>query len=141
MLVADSAQYTVRLEGWMYRGSIGFRFTNRTGKTLSENYCGSPTPPELEKQRADGGWSIAFGRVLLMCLTLPPLRIPDGGTYSGSVGVVAAQPGHNMMPMFELDSVPGIYRLRWDLRVGPDPDNRAAQTFRAVSPPFRIILQ
>jgi len=43
--------------------------------------------------------------------------------------------------MFELDSVPGIYRLRWDLRVGPDPDNRAAQTFRAVSRPFRIILQ
>ena len=125
----------------MYRASIGFRFTNRTGKMLSQNFCRSPTPPELEKQRADGGWSGAYGRVLLMCLTRPPLRIPDGGTYEGKADLLAAQPGHNTLPMFALDTVPGIYRLRWDLVVGSDPDNRAAPVFRPVSPPFRLILR
>jgi len=141
MLVADSSQYTVRLEGYMYRASIRFHFTNRTGKTLSQAFCNSPIPPELEKQRADGSWTAAYGRVLLTCLTWPPLRIPDGGTYEGRADLSAAQPGHNVHPMFTLDTVPGIYRLRWDLRVGSDPDNRDAPVFQPVSPPFRLILR
>jgi len=138
-LQADSAQYTVRLIGPLYRAAIGFRFTNHTGSTLSANYCNAPTPPALEKQRADGGWVLAYSPVVLLCLTLPPFRIPDGGTYQGTVNLAAAPPGKNFFPVFGPDSVPGIYRLRWVFRAGSDPDDRSAQVVEIASPPFRFI--
>lgn len=138
-LQADSALYTVRLIGPLYRAAIGFRFANHTGSTLSANYCNAPTPPILEKQRGDGGWVLAFSPVVLLCQTLPPFRVPNGGTYEGTLNLAAAPPGKNLSPVFGPDSVPGIYRLRWAFRAGADPDDRAAQIVEAASPPFRFI--
>lgn len=138
MLRADSARFTVLLNGPLYEGEIGFRFTNNSGTTLSMNYCVVPTPPTLEKQRADGSWGHAYSAVVSLCLTLPPFRIPNGGTYHGSLLIAAGRPGTNVFPVFEPDSIPGTYRLRWELRAGDDPDNRVAPLVGTVSPPFQL---
>jgi hypothetical protein len=138
-LRADSAQYAVRVNGPLYEAAIGFLFINNSGHTLSANYCRVPPPPALEKQRADGGWVHAYSPVVLLCLTLPPFRVANGGTYRGTLALAAGRPGTNFFPKFEADSVPGIYRLRWELRTGADPDDRASPMVVATSPPFRLV--
>jgi hypothetical protein len=138
-LRVDSAQYTVRLVGPMYSATIGFVYVNHTGGTVSENYCRAPTPPVLEKRLEDGRWVLAYSQILLTCKTLPPLRVAPGESYRGTLEMAAAKPGANIYPRFEADSVPGVYRLRWVLRSGPDPDNPSASTVEAVSPPFRLV--
>ena len=138
-LRVDSTQFTVRSNGPLYEATIGFHFANHSGRTLSMNYCGSPPPPALEKQRVDGTWVHAYSGVILTCLILPPFRIPDGGSYDGVLKLAAGRPGTKFFPTFGPDSVPGIYRLRWELRAGPDPDNQSAPTISTVSWPFRLI--
>jgi hypothetical protein len=140
-LRADSARFTVLLNGPVYEGEIGFRFTNSSGASLSMNYCKVPPPPTLEKQRADGSWVHAYSPIVLLCLTLPPFRIPNGGTYHGSLLIAAGRPGTNVFPVLEPDSIPGTYRLRWALRAGDDPNNRAAPLVDAVSPPFQLAVR
>lgn len=138
-LQADSAQFTVASRGALYQADIGFQFSNHSGRTLSMNYCHAPAPPVLEKQQPDGGWSQAYGAVMLMCLTLPPFRIPDGGSYHGILRFAAGGRGTNVFPAVDPDSIPGVYRLRWELRAGEDPNNQTARLVRAVSPPFRLL--
>lgn len=139
-LRADSAQYLVRVDGPMYLATIGFRFDNNSGRTLSANYCQAPSPPELEKQLANGDWVFAYSGLALMCRTLPPFRIADGGTYRGTIDLASGRPGTNVMQTFAPDSVPGIYRLRWELRASADPDDRAVPMITAVSPPFKLVM-
>ena len=124
----------------MYLVTIGFVFENNSGRTLSENYCMAPSPPSLEKQGENGDWMWAWSGVELTCLTLPPFRIADGGTYRGAFRLAAGRPGTNVFPKFGPDSVPGVYRLRWELRTSADPDDRAAPMIVMVSPPFRLAL-
>lgn len=139
-LRADSAQYSVRVTGTTYLATIGFQFDNNSGRTLSKNYCHAPSPPTLEKQRANGEWVFAYSGVELMCLTLPPFRVADGGTYRGALLLAASLPGTNSFPQFGPDSVPGTYRLRWELRAGADPDDKSAPMIVAVSPPFKLVM-
>jgi len=139
-LRADSTRFTLQTDGPLYVASIGFHAANHSGRALSMNYCNVPTPPLLEKQRADGSWMLAYDRVLLLCLTLPPFRIPDGGTYEGTLKFAAGRPGTTVFPKFEPDSIPGVYRLRWVLRAGVDPDNKAAPIVTIVSPSFRLTV-
>jgi hypothetical protein len=138
-LRVDSSQYTVRLVGLMYEATIGFVFTNHTGGIVSESYCRTPTPPILEKRLDDGRWLLAYSQILLMCQSIPPFRLAPGESYRGTLYMAAAKPGANIVPRFEPDSVPGIYRLRWVLRSGPDPDNRSRPTVEAISPSFRFV--
>ena len=140
-LRADSAQFTVHTNGSFYQASIGFHFANHSGRALSMNYCNVPTPPLLEKQRADGSWMLAYEQVLQLCQTLPPFRIPDGGTYQDTLRFAAGRPQTAVFPKFEPDSVPGIYRLRWVLRAGVDPDNKAAPFVTIVSPSFTLTVR
>lgn len=139
-LRADSAQYSVRVDGPMYLATIGFQFQNNSGRTLSQNYCQSPSPPTLEKQWANGAWAFAYSGVELTCRTSPPFRIADGGTYRGTIRLAAGRRGTNVFPRFGPDSVPGMYRLRWELRASADPDDRAAPMLAAVSPPFTLVI-
>jgi hypothetical protein len=139
-LRADSPEYTVRVDGPLYEAAIGYAFTNNTGTTLSANHCQAPSPPVLEKERADGTWAHAYSPVILTCLTLPPFRLQNGQTHHGTLNVAAGRPGTKILPLFGPDSIPGIYRLRWELRTGPDPDNRTAPLVSAASPPFRLVL-
>lgn len=139
MLLADSTRYTVRLVGEMYSVRIGFRFTNRTGGTVSANYCGVPTPPRLEKQMSDGTWRVAYSPIVLLCETMPPFRIPQLGVYQSVLDVRAGRREAKVAPTFDVDSVPGTYRLRWRLAAGPDPNESGVGVVEAISPPFRLV--
>ena len=129
-----------RVNGVMYQATIGFQFENRTGGTLSANYCHIPAPPSLEKQRPSGAWVFAYSVVELMCRTTPPFRLTNGATYRGRLDMVAGRPGTNVFPKFGPDSVPGVYRLRWTLRFSDDPDDKAAPIVVALSPPFKLVM-
>lgn len=140
-LRADSAQFGLHLDGPPYGAEIGFQFVNQSGTTLSMNHCQAPAPPTLEKQLRDGTWVLAYSPVLLMCRTMPPFRIPDGGSYHSVLRVAAGRPGANTSLTFEPDSLPALYRLHWELRRGDDPDNHAEPLVSAVSPSFRLIVR
>ncbi|MFN2564963.1 MAG: hypothetical protein ABR499_08140 [Gemmatimonadaceae bacterium] len=135
-LVTDSAQYTVRFVNGMYRARIGYRYTNQSGDAVSVAYCRTPPPPLLEK-KVGGEWVQAYSAVVLLCRSIPDFRIPAGGTYRGALDLAAAPRGRNEVPILEVDSVPGTYRLRWELRAGNDPDVGAV--VEAISNEFRLV--
>jgi hypothetical protein len=137
-LVTDSTRYTVRFEGGMYRANIGFAYTNRSGDAVSLNYCRTPPPPMLEK-RVAGEWVRAYSPIQLACLTLPPFRVAAGAIYRGVVDFAAAPRAGNLWPQLEVESIPGTYRLRWQLRTGNDPDAKDARTVEAISNEFRFV--
>jgi hypothetical protein len=137
VLSADSAEYTIGLRGPLHTAYIDFQFTNRTGSTVSANSCGAPIPPEVQKRRADGSWVFAYNPLVLTCRTQPAFSVPDGGSYHGTLTVVAGRDS-NISPTLLDDSVPGSYRLKWRLRVGPNPDDETAPIFEPVSSPFRL---
>ena len=137
-LTTDSTQYTVRFDGRMYRARIGYTYVNRSGNAVSTNHCHTPPPPALEKRVGDQ-WVRAYDPVLLACLTLPPFQIPAGTTYRGVLDFAAAPPGRTMAPTLEVESVPGVYRLRWILRSGGNPDAPASTPVEAISNEFRFV--
>jgi hypothetical protein len=137
-LVTDSTRYTVGRANGFYRATIGYVYTNRSSTVVSTNYCQTPGPPLLEKN-VEGHWVRAYNPIVLSCLAIPPFRIPAGASYRGALHFAAAQRGRNMVPMLEVDSVPGIYRLRWVLHTGPDPDASAAALVEAISNDFRFV--
>jgi hypothetical protein len=137
-LVTDSAQYTVRLVDGMYRTTIGYVYTNRSGNAVSAVHCHTPPPPVLEKKVGEG-WVRAYNPVMLMCLTIPHFRIAAGATYRSALHFAAAPPGRNMAPVLEVESIPGTYRLRWPLRAGNDPEAPGAPIVEAISNEFRLV--
>jgi hypothetical protein len=137
-LQSDSSQYTVRLIDGMYRATIGYTYTNRSGDAVSSTHCHTPPPPILEK-KVGPDWVRAYDAVLLMCLTIPHFQIADGATYHGTLHLSVAQPGRNMLPALLVDPVSGTYRLRWRLRTGSDPEARVASTVEAISNEFVLI--
>jgi hypothetical protein len=137
-LVTDSTEYTVRLVDGMYRTMIGYTYTNNSGDAVSATHCQAPPPPVLEK-RVGEAWVRAYDPVMLMCLTIPHFRIAAGSTYRGTLHVAAAPPGRNVAPVFEVESIPGTYRLRWTLRAGNDPEAPGAAVVEAISNEFRLI--
>src|SRR5688572_6821059 len=137
-LATDSEQYTVRFVDGMYRATIGYLYTNRSGDAVSATHCHTPPPPTLEK-RVGEEWVRAYSPVMLMCLTIPHFRIAAGATYRGTLHVAAAPRGRNMAPALEVESIPGTYRLRWGLRAGDDPEARDAPMVEAISNEFRLV--
>jgi len=120
---------------------IGWRFTNPTGVTLSTNYCQQPAPPALQK-RVNGQWVVAPDDAVAvpLCQAIPPFRLPPNETYRSTRLFRTPGPNVGMDPMTQVDSINGTYRLRWGLRVGPDPDAPGAATIEAVSNEFRLTV-
>ena len=135
-LRTDSAEYSVRIDRGTYRLDVGYTFLNRTGNTLSMNVCRSPSPPVLEKEVAAGQWVRAYTVVELMCLTEPPFRVASAATYRGVVQAQAPLPGGRFSGWM-VDSIPGMFRLKWALHASADPNDRAG-TITAVSAPFAV---
>ena len=136
----DSVEYHVRVNGPLYETSINFAARNSSGRTMSANGCGGPPSPHLEKQRPTGEWTHAYAPIELSCLTRPPFRLLDGATYAGTFKLTSGRPGTNVLQTFAPDSVPGPYRLRWELRTGEDPDDPRARPVIGISAPFRLIM-
>jgi hypothetical protein len=137
-LATDSREYAVRFETGMYRATIGYTYTNRSGDAVSATHCHTPPPPVLEKKVGEE-WVRAYSPVQLMCLSIPHFRIAAGATYRGTLDFAAAPPGRNMAPVLEVESIPGTYRLRWALRAGEDPEARGAPVVEAISNEFRLV--
>ena len=103
--------------------------------------------PELEKLVNDN-WVVAYRPVYLACLSLPDFSLASGATYRNEVSFMAAPKGTNTFPQLEVDSINGVYRLRWVLREGPgirsaaDLTNRHdARLVEAISNQFRMTLR
>src|SRR5687767_15799045 len=71
VLVTDSTEFGARLVGNAYVGNVQYTFTNPARLTVSRNYCGSPPPPDLQKN-IEGSWVSLFPVPQLLCLTIPP---------------------------------------------------------------------
>lgn len=145
-LRTDSTEIGVHL-GPNYIANIGFVFVNTTAGPVSLSGCGGPPMPELEKL-VNGNWMAAYHPVVLACLSIPDFYLPSGATYRNEVRFMAAARGTNTFPQLEVDSINGVYRLRWVLKEGmgirspADINNRAdSRLVEAISNQFRMILR
>lgn len=136
-LRADSAGYAVRFDRNLFRTDIGYSFTNYTGGTVSLNHCNAPSPPLLEKEVSPGHWVQAYSAVELMCQTLPPFRLASGETYHGALHAYGAPRAGSSFVGWQVDTIPGTYRLQWSLHASANPDDRAG-TITVVSPSFQL---
>jgi hypothetical protein len=140
-IVVDSNAFTVRYERPAYRAQIRYTYINKSGQTVSADYCKEPGPPALEKEVAPGQWVTAYSPVMLLCQAIPPFRLVTGASYRGQLAVFAVMNNtDNVWPTWRVDSVPGVYRLHWTLRAGPNPDDRTKPMIDAVSSSFRLTL-
>jgi hypothetical protein len=138
-LRTDSAQIGVRHSGIAYLAKIGFVYTNTTAKPVSKPGCGSPPSPVLEKKLNDQ-WVAAYYPLYLMCLTKPDFMLESGQKYSGVLEFMAFEHGHHTGPELLVDSIDGIYRLRWDFAEGIDATAKGARRVQSISNEFRMVL-
>jgi len=129
----------VRHSGFTYHAKIGFVYTNTTAKPVSKAGCGSPPFPGLEKKVNDQ-WVAAYYPLYLMCLTKPDFMLESGQTYRGVLEFMAHEPGHHTGPELRVDSIDGIYRLRWDFAEGTDATAKGARRVQSISNEFRMVL-
>ena len=137
-LRTDSAQIGVRHGGFQYHANIGFVYTNTTATPVSANTCGPPWP-SLEKKVNDH-WVVAYYPNCLMSQTMPTLTIESGQSYRDVLQFWAFDPGHNAEPSLRVDSIEGIYRLRWDFVEGTDASAKDARKVESTSNEFRMVL-
>jgi hypothetical protein len=130
----------VRFNGKAYFAKIGFVYVNDTGKPVSRAGCGGPGWPDLEKNVA-GRWVQAYWPVYLACRIIPDFVLASGATYHGVLEFLAFEPGHNIMPLLLVDSIDGVYRLRWDFSEGEVAGAKGVRRVEAISNEFRMVLR
>lgn len=96
---------------------IPFAFTNPTADTVYVAGC-HPSPDRaqlaIRLERQEGGaWAAAWSPILAMCLS-PPRHILPGASYTDTLRVIGGKPGENIMPVFHVDPIAGVYRLVWE---------------------------
>jgi hypothetical protein len=149
-LRTDSAEIEVRHSGFAYIADIGFVYTNTTAQPVSKAGCGGPPFPDLEK-KVDDHWVRAYSPIYAACLTKPDFMLRSGESYHGVLKFMAFEPGHNTMPTLDVDTIDGIYRLRWDFAKGTgmsvrdvvertDAYTKDARIVEGISNEFRMIL-
>ena len=138
-LRADSAEIHVRRSDYAFIANIPFVFTNTTAKALSVAGCGGPVFPALEK-RVNNRWVEAYYPAYLSCLTKPDFMLKSGEEFRNVLQFSAYEPGHNTHPLLEVESIDGIYRLRWFLAEGTDATAKDARRVEATSNEFRMVL-
>lgn len=139
LLRADSAEVGVQYSGFAYSAKIGYTYTNTTSRPVSRAGCGGPPPPDLEKNVA-GHWVRAYSPVSLLCLTKPDFMVPSGVTIHDTLQFWAAEPGRNTEPSLLVDSIDGVYRLRWDMVEGTDATRQGARIVTSTSNEFFRVL-
>jgi hypothetical protein len=77
---------------------------------------------------------------MLACLTKPDFMVPSGATIHNTFQFLAAEPGHNTEPTLLVDSIDGIYRLRWSMAEGIDSERKGARTLTSTSNEFSMVL-
>lgn len=101
--------------------------------------CGGPPFPTLEK-KVNGQWVTAYYPNYLLCLTKPDFRVEGGQSYRDVLQFWAFEPGHVSGATLMVDSIDGIYRLRWNFREGIDALAKDARPVESISNEFRMVL-
>lgn len=136
--------YALEATPTSYRVEVTATYTNRTGGTVYLQKCGH-TPPAFTLQKEVGGEWVDAWRQACALVLVPPVEIPPGESYTTTARIHAARTP-NALPRFEVEEVPGTYRLvfqmlrTWDphgSRPGLDPP---LPLEARVSNPFRITL-
>ena len=140
LLRTDSAEVGVRFTGIAYAAKIGFLYVNTTDGAVSMAGCGGPPSPEVEK-KVSGRWVVAYYPFYAMCRTIPDFSFDSGAKFHGEVDFFAFEPGHNTLPILKVDSIDGVYRLRWTFAKGRVADAKDARRVEAISNEFRMVLR
>jgi hypothetical protein len=126
----DSTSYHLLTTDAWHEVTIGVSYTNRTSVEVRIPTCVVPHPPLLEKL-GPNGWFVAYSPVVLACLG-PPVVIAPGEEYRLTYRVMAGR-FPNQAPRFQVDEIPGTYRLDWQVlgtRSGMLPESqRTSNTF------------
>src|SRR5687768_8734002 len=138
-LATDSTAITAYHRGNGYTANIGFTLTNSMGRPMSRAGCGGPGWPDLEK-RVDGRWVSAYDQVHITCRTIPDFSLEPGSQITAVLKFLAYEPGHNIYPMLLVDSIDGLYRLRWSFVEGREADAKGARRLDVVSNEFQMLL-
>jgi hypothetical protein len=135
----DSVQIGVRHGGYTYKAEIGLVFTNTTPNPVSTAiWC--PPFQRLEK-RVQDHWVRATGyNNCLTSTSMPGLTIESGQSYRDVFQLLASDRGHGGWPELQVDSIEGIFRLRWDFVEGTDPSATNARKVEGISNEFRMVL-
>ena len=139
-MTTDATLYVVETNAGWYQTKIGFVYENHTDRSVSQNYCRTPGPPVVEKYES-GKWTAAYIPIVLLCLTMPPFVIAADSSYTAILDFTAAPPNTHKGPELRVAAIPGIYRLRWAMRAGSDPNAEDAPMVDAVSNQFRLVLR
>ncbi|HEU0078648.1 MAG TPA: hypothetical protein VFQ76_13410 [Longimicrobiaceae bacterium] len=116
----ERAEYTVSRSGPYLETTIGLSLTNGTDGPAYLATCHGVHPPHLEKRVGDR-WVPAYAAAVPQCLG-PPEVVEPGETFPYSFRVSAVLPGNNDYPSFQVDPVPGTYRLVWTVYRTWEPD-------------------
>ena len=139
-LRTDSAEIGVQFRPPVYVAEIGFVYVNTTSNPVSIAGCGGPPDPQVEK-KVGGRWVPAYHPIYLACRMVPDFSIESGKTHRGVISFGAFEPGNKIGPELLVDSIDGIYRLRWIFTEGTDAFAPGARRVEAVSNEFRMILR
>lgn len=139
-LRTDSTEIGVRHVQSAYVANIGFVFTNTTTSPISTVGCAGLRSPDLEK-KVNGRWVTAYHPAYLACLIKPDFFFPSGASHRGVLNFLAYERGLNRGPTLAVDSIPGVYRLRWVFAEGIDATAKGARKVEAISNEFRMTLR
>ena len=138
-LLTDSLEVSVHHRGIGYMADIGFTLANNSRSPISRSGCGGPGSPDIEKKVA-GRWVPAYYQVYLLCRTIPDFFWDAGAHIHQSVHFGAVEKGHNTSPELLIDSIDGVYRLKWSFTQGFVADAKHVRGITVISNEFRMRL-
>jgi L,D-peptidoglycan transpeptidase YkuD (ErfK/YbiS/YcfS/YnhG family) len=138
VLSVNPTEIHVQRRGFGYWATIPFVYVNTTAAPVSKVSCGIPSP--FVEKKVNGRWVHADDEGLIQCRSSPDFSIGSGRNYSSVVRWIAHERGHNTGPELRVDSIGGIYRLRWDFVEGTVADAPGARKVETVSNEFRMTL-
>src|SRR5215472_4065262 len=109
----DAPIYTYTETNGVAHVNIRITYRNTTGRPVFLPMCQGPQPPRLQKQ-VGGQWVIAFSPNVLACQETP-MQIANNTSYDYVFQVVGGMPGTNYLPRFAVDTIPGVYRVLWEI--------------------------
>jgi hypothetical protein len=140
-VVVEGRSHTLRStqEGW--EGEVPFAYHNVTDRTISLLNCRGGFGLHLEK-RVEGDWVRAWEPAGELCLS-PPIEIPPGEQHEHTLHVFDARPDANVFPRFDVDGIPGSYRIvitsaYWDYDHDGPPWGEMPPMEARVSAPFEL---
>lgn len=134
----DREVYHATVDTDFVRLTVGLRYWNVGPDTTFIPGCRGPRAPVLDKWEEDQ-WVTVYYPIEPACGG-PLSVIPPGTSLNYTFHVMGGRPGRNISAEFTARSVPGYYRVVWQVYTARE--TRAPHTTkRAVSRIFRVAVQ